>query len=136
MILGTVNYMSPEQAKGERVDERTDIFSFGAVAYEMIAGRAPFSADSMSETLANLIKVEPPPLSAPDRLRRIVAMLLCDTSSRFMAAPNEERDVDTLEIAESIVDSEESAPAAVLPESATPEPEIVASDTPPSVTLI
>ncbi len=76
MILGTVNYMSPEQAKGERIDERTDIFSFGAVAYEMIAGRAPFAADSMSETLANLIKAEPEPLPAPDSLRRIVEKTL------------------------------------------------------------
>jgi len=76
MILGTVNYMSPEQAKGERVDERTDIFSFGAVAYEMIAGKAPFAADSMSETLANLIKAEPQPLAAPERLKLIVEKTL------------------------------------------------------------
>jgi serine/threonine protein kinase/TolB-like protein/Flp pilus assembly protein TadD len=76
MILGTVNYMSPEQAKGERIDERTDIFSFGAVAYEMVAGQAPFAADSMSETLANLIKAEPHPLSGPDSLKRIVEKTL------------------------------------------------------------
>ncbi len=64
VILGTVNYMSPEQAKGEKVDERTDIFSFGVVLYEMIAGRTPFAGDSMSETFANLINAEPQPLSA------------------------------------------------------------------------
>lgn len=81
MILGTVNYMSPEQAKGERVDERTDVFSFGAVAYEMVAGKAPFAADSMSETLANLIKAEPQPLSAPDRLRRIIEKALRKTKA-------------------------------------------------------
>lgn len=82
VILGTVNYMSPEQAKGERVDERTDIFSFGAVIYEMIAGRTPFAGDSMSETFANLINAEPQLLSrfaanVPDELRRIVSKALC-----------------------------------------------------------
>ena len=64
VILGTVNYMSPEQARGDRVDERTDIISLGAVIYEMISGRTPFAGDSMSETFANLINAEPLALSA------------------------------------------------------------------------
>ncbi len=77
VIMGTVNYMSPEQAKGEQVNERTDIFSFGVVIYEMIAGRTPLAGDSMSETFANLINAEPPPLSrfaegVPDELQRII----------------------------------------------------------------
>lgn len=81
VILGTVNYMSPEQAKGEPVDERTDIFSFGAVIYEMIAGRTAFAGNSMSETFANLINAEPQPLSrfaanVPDEMQRIVAKTL------------------------------------------------------------
>ncbi len=81
VILGTINYMSPEQAKGEKVDERTDIFSFGVVLYEMIAGRTPFAGDSMSETFANLINSEPPPLTrfssdTPDELQRIVVKTL------------------------------------------------------------
>ena len=81
VILGTVNYMSPEQAKGERVDQRTDIFSFGATVYEMIAGRTPFAGDSVSETFANLIKAEPLPLvyfapNVPDELQRIVSKTL------------------------------------------------------------
>jgi serine/threonine protein kinase len=81
MILGTVNYMSPEQANGERVDERTDIFSLGVLIYEMLAGRTPFTGDSISETFANLINAEPQPLSrfstnAPDELQRIVAKML------------------------------------------------------------
>jgi len=77
VILGTVNYMSPEQAKGEQVDERTDIFSLGVVIFEMIAGRTPFAGDSMSETFANLINAEPQALSrltsnVPEELKRIV----------------------------------------------------------------
>ena len=81
VILGTVNYMSPEQAKGEKVDERTDIFSFGVLFYEMIAGRTPFAGDSMSESFANLINKEPQPLSrfstnVPDELQRITAKTL------------------------------------------------------------
>ncbi len=81
IILGTINYMSPEQAKGERVDERTDIFSLSVVIYEMTAGRTPFAGDSLSETFANLINAEPQPLSrfssnVPDELQRIVAKML------------------------------------------------------------
>jgi serine/threonine protein kinase/Tfp pilus assembly protein PilF len=82
VILGTVNYMSPEQAKGERIDERTDIFSLGAVIYEMIAGQTPFAGESISETFANLIKIEPPSLSSfavnvPDEFQSIVSKMLC-----------------------------------------------------------
>jgi serine/threonine-protein kinase len=81
LILGTVNYMSPEQAKGERVDERTDVFSFGVVIYELLAGRIPFAADSISETFANLINAEPPPLAQfdsniPDEVQRLVSKTL------------------------------------------------------------
>lgn len=81
MILGTVNYMSPEQAKGERVDERTDIFSLGVTIYEMVTGRTPFVGKSNSETLANLINKEPQMLSrfvesVPAELQRIVAKML------------------------------------------------------------
>jgi serine/threonine-protein kinase len=91
IILGTVNYMSPEQAKGEWVDERTDIFSFGVVLYEMIAGKTPFAAASTSETLANLINTKPQPLSlfsagVPDELNRIVDKTLRkNTDQRYQA---------------------------------------------------
>jgi len=79
--LGTVNYMSPEQAKGERVDERTDIFSLGVVIYEMVARRPPFASESKPETFANLINAEPPPLgrfatNVPAELTRIVSKTL------------------------------------------------------------
>ena len=81
IILGTVNYMSPEQAKGEKIDERTDIFSFGEVIYEMIAGKPPFAGDSMAKTFANLINAESKPLSrfseeVPEEMQRIVSKTL------------------------------------------------------------
>lgn len=81
LIMGTVNYMSPEQAKGEDVDERTDIFSLGVVIYEMITGQTPFAGNSMSETFANLINAQPLPLShflqnVPAELQRIALKTL------------------------------------------------------------
>jgi serine/threonine protein kinase len=60
MILGTAAYMSPEQARGKTVDKRADIWAFGAVLFEMLTGRRAFGGDDISDTLANVLKVEPP----------------------------------------------------------------------------
>ncbi len=59
VILGTAAYMSPEQAKGKTVDERTDIFSFGIVLYEMLTGKKAFPGGDVSEVLARILAVEP-----------------------------------------------------------------------------
>ena len=59
VILGTAAYMSPEQAKGREADKRSDLWSFGAVVYEMLTGRRAFDGDDMSETLATVIKSDP-----------------------------------------------------------------------------
>ena len=80
-VLGTAAYMSPEQAAGKPVDARTDIFSFGAVLYEMLTGRRPFAGDSWSSTLAAVLRDEPKPLGElvpgiPPELERIVARCL------------------------------------------------------------
>jgi TolB-like protein/Tfp pilus assembly protein PilF len=76
-IMGTVQYMSPEQARGRVVDARTDVFSLGVVIYEMIAGRVPFSGESSTDVLAAILDREPAPLArfapdAPAELQRIV----------------------------------------------------------------
>ena len=81
MVLGTAGYMSPEQARGKIVDGRSDIFSLGAVIYEMTTGRKPFDGETPSDILAAILKTDPPPIShfAPDtpaELTRIVAKTL------------------------------------------------------------
>jgi len=61
-VMGTVSYMSPEQARGHSVDERTDIWSLGVLVYEMVAGRAPFAGDTSSDVIAQILTKEPPSL--------------------------------------------------------------------------
>ena len=77
LVMGTVKYMSPEQARGEQVDQRSDIFSFGVVLYEMLAGRTPFAGKTASELIAAIRKQEVPPLpDVPVALQRLVSKAL------------------------------------------------------------
>jgi Tol biopolymer transport system component len=63
VVMGTLGYMSPEQVKGKPADARSDIFSFGAIFYEMLSGKRAFHADSAGETMAAILREEPPDLS-------------------------------------------------------------------------
>ena len=63
LVLGTARYMSPEQARGQKVDARTDIWSLGVVLYEMVGGRPPFRGETPSDCIAAILTTEPPPLS-------------------------------------------------------------------------
>ena len=76
VVLGTVAYMSPEQARGQKVDARSDIFSFGIVLYEMLSGKNPFKGRSVADTLAAVLQREPKILRVPDELDRIVRKAL------------------------------------------------------------
>jgi tetratricopeptide (TPR) repeat protein len=100
--MGTVAYMSPEQAKGEPLDARTDLFSLGSVMYEMATGKTPFRGDSTAEVFAALLKENPPAVSKvngamPRRLDPIVQKLLAkNKAERYGSAEALQEDLDGL----------------------------------------
>jgi eukaryotic-like serine/threonine-protein kinase len=88
-VLGTAGYMSPEQVRGEAVDQRSDLFSFGVILYEMLGGRRAFAGDSSVEVMHAILKEDPAglPASVPPALERIVRRCLQkDRGRRFQAA--------------------------------------------------
>src|SRR6476620_6741911 len=91
-VMGTANYMSPEQAKGIHIDVRTDLWSLGAVLYEMVTGHLPFAGETPTETISLILQKEPAPLiryahEVPDELERIAAKALTkDREERYQTA--------------------------------------------------
>ncbi|HEX6791280.1 MAG TPA: protein kinase [Candidatus Krumholzibacteria bacterium] len=76
VILGTAAYMSPEQARGKTVDKRSDVFAFGCVLYEMLTGRQAFEGDTISDTLASVLKTQPDLAMLPTETPRAIRDLL------------------------------------------------------------
>jgi serine/threonine protein kinase/Tol biopolymer transport system component len=110
LILGTIGYTSPEQARGHAVDKRTDIWAFGCVFYEMLTGRAAFAGETMSDTLAAVLKQEPAwqalPADTPPGIRSLLRRCL------------EKDPVDRLhDIADARIEIQEAIaePAAMMP---------------------
>ena len=101
-VVGTVAYMSPEQARGRPVDARTDIWSCGVLLYELVAGRSPFRGQSSSDVLVAILDREPEPLNqfdsqTPRELQRIVAKALQkDCDYRYQSVRDLQLDVEAL----------------------------------------
>lgn len=86
-ILGTLNYMPPEQLQGKETDARSDLFSFGCVFYEMLSGKRPFEAESTAGVIAAILEHEPEPLKAAPPLERVIKRALAkDPEQRFQTA--------------------------------------------------
>jgi eukaryotic-like serine/threonine-protein kinase len=103
--VGTVSYMSPEQARGGHLDARTDLFSLGTVIYEMATGKTPFGGGSTADVFVSLLREDPPPVSTvnpsmPKRLDAIVAKLLAkDVARRYTSAEELQEDLEGVSLA-------------------------------------
>jgi eukaryotic-like serine/threonine-protein kinase len=92
VVMGTANYMSPEQARGQRLDARSDLFSLGVALYEMAAGCAPFARATVADTIASILEKEPPPLAqftseVPEAMEQVIRKALNkDRNERYQTA--------------------------------------------------
>jgi eukaryotic-like serine/threonine-protein kinase len=102
-VMGTVGYMSPEQVRGQTVDHRTDIFAFGSILYEMLAGRRAFHGTSAADTMSAILKEDPPELgelvpAVPPSIDRIVRHCLEKSPERrFQSARDLAFDLEAIE---------------------------------------
>ena len=122
IVMGTVNYMSPEQVRGQTVDARSDIFSVGVVLYEMLAGRGPFRGESAADLVVSILEKDPPPfdhyaLDVSAELERVVLRCLeKDRERRYASAHDLAADLKALESTPSTNrNAKPTASIAVLP---------------------
>ena len=120
IILGTAPYMSPEQAKGRPVDERSDIWAFGCVLYEMLSGARAFPGDDVSDTLAAVLRAEPDwqrlPAGIPTSIRRLLRRCLQkDRKLRLADAADARLEIDDALLSPSPDAQTDRAPAPRVP---------------------
>ncbi|MFN7971381.1 MAG: serine/threonine-protein kinase [Acidobacteriota bacterium] len=99
VVMGTVSYMSPEQARGEKVDARTDLWSLGVIAYQLLTGVSPFDAGSAAGTLVRILTTEPRPIA---ELRAEAPTDLASLVTRLLSKDREERPRDCDEVLASL----------------------------------
>jgi len=117
MLLGTAPYMSPEQARGKAVDKRTDIWAFGCVLYEMLAGRRAFDGDTTSDTIAAILEHEPdwsalPPTTPPHVAHLLRRMLDKDLRRRLRDIADARTDLDPSNRSEAVTAERVAQPRA------------------------
>ena len=119
VILGTAAYMSPEQARGQQVDHRSDIWSFGVVLYQMLTGTAPFTGDTVTDVLASVVRAEPDwhdlPPGTPSHLRRLLEKCLDkDRRQRLQAIGDARFDLEAQASIEKATDNARRRPMAAV----------------------
>ena len=122
VLLGTAAYMSPEQAAGQPADRRADVWAFGVVLMEMLVGGRVFDGETVSHTLASVLKDEPPwgslPAETPPRLRRLLERCLRKDPRRRLQAIGDAR----IELEECLAEPDAPAGAAAVPATVAPAP--------------
>ena len=117
LIIGTTNYMSPEQAKGREIDSRTDIFSFGIVLFEMLTGKLPFKGETALEMIGSILNKEPKPLDGyevPFELKEIIGKCLRkNTDERYQTIKEVLIDLKNLERKLELNDTSQLTPFSV-----------------------
>ena len=109
VVMGTVSYMSPEQARGQKLDARTDLFSLGVVLYEMAAGHSPFARVTTADTIASILEKEPAPLAqftseVPETLETVIRKALSkDRKERYQTAEELLDDLKSLKSGNAVI---------------------------------